>query len=308
MQKTFSIIKPYLRWIIFGATLFFIIQTFIHHWQKIAEVRINSKGWEILFIALMVTILAHLWSGWVWIWILRSFKLPIKNSWALSIYLTTNLAKYFPGNIGHFYGRIAAISKQGGSLSIASFSVLLEPLLMAAAALILALLSQAVGFIKTTSESYILGFQVLCLVIILAGIHPFFLNKLLLLVRKLKQKSQPIEAVYIDHYPGRALLGEIGFILLRGSGFILTWMALIPVEISQIPVLLSAFSFAWLLGLIIPGAPGGIGVFEATIIALLDRSTFPSGVLLSSIAIFRVISILAEFIGAALGKWLLQQR
>jgi uncharacterized membrane protein YbhN (UPF0104 family) len=36
-------------------------------------------------------------------------------------------------------------------------------------------------------------------------------------------------------------------------------------------LLLGAFSLAWLLGLVVPGAPGGLGVFEATAIALLQQ-------------------------------------
>ncbi|WP_354635191.1 hypothetical protein [Planktothricoides raciborskii] len=43
-------------------------------------------------------------------------------------------------------------------------------------------------------------------------------------------------------------------------------------------LVLSAFSFAWLLGLVLPGAPGGIGIFEATAIALLQNN-FPPGIL-----------------------------
>ncbi len=78
-------------------------------------------------------------------------------------------------------------------------------------------------------------------------------------------------------------------------------MAFTVITFQQIPVLISAFSFAWLLGLIIPGAPGGMGVFEATIIALLETSTFPIEVVLSTIAILRIISIVAELIGAGLG-------
>jgi glycosyltransferase 2 family protein len=73
-------------------------------------------------------------------------------------------------------------------------------------------------------------------------------------------------------------------------------------NVSQIPLLLGAFSFAWLLGFIVPGAPGGLGVFEATAIAVLQHH-FPSAVVISAIALYRLISILAETAGASLA-WL----
>ena len=81
--------------------------------------------------------------------------------------------------------------------------------------------------------------------------------------------------------------------------FLFTWLAISPLNPDQIPQLYTAFSFAWLLGLLIPGAPGGLGVFEATAIALLDRH-FSAGVILSVVALFRLVSILAEATGAGL--------
>ncbi len=98
------------------------------------------------------------------------------------------------------------------------------------------------------------------------------------------------------------LLGELGFLGLRGLGFCLTLLALAPIAWDQLPTVISAFSFAWLLGLIVPGAPGGLGIFEATAIALLGQYYSP-GILLSTVALYRLISVLAETLGAGL-VWL----
>jgi len=49
------------------------------------------------------------------------------------------------------------------------------------------------------------------------------------------------------------------------------------------------------------GAPGEMGVFEATAIApLSDR--FSTGIILSAVALYRIISILADVSGAFLAK------
>jgi len=51
----------------------------------------------------------------------------------------------------------------------------------------------------------------------------------------------------------------------------------------------------------VPGALGGMGVFEATAIALLpDR--FSTGIILSAVALYRIISILADVSRAAVAK------
>ncbi|MGV2828291.1 lysylphosphatidylglycerol synthase domain-containing protein [Myxosarcina sp. GI1(2024)] len=302
MQQILSAIKPYLRWFILGGTLFFLGKTFKERWQEIIAVELSDGDYFLLLIALLVTLLAHLWSGWVWIWILNIFQHTLKTWQGIRIYLITNIAKYLPGNIWHFYGRITAVARNGGSLGTASFSVLLEPLLLAAAALSLCLISTGLGWLSSGFDFKVIGLQIASLLIVLVGIHPFFLNFILLRLSRSKSKIPRIKS-RLQHYPISPFLGEIGFLLFRGTGFLATLMAFKTVAIAQIPQLISAFSFAWLLGLIVPGAPGGIGVFEATIIAALDRPQFPTAIMLTTVAFFRVISILAEAIAAGVA-WL----
>ena len=94
----------------------------------------------------------------------------------------------------------------------------------------------------------------------------------------------------------------MGFVLGRSLGFIATVMAITPLNAADWPLLISTFSLAWVLGLIVPGAPGGIGIFEASAIVLLGGQ-FPEGVVLGSVACYRLVSTLAEVIGAAM-VWL----
>jgi uncharacterized membrane protein YbhN (UPF0104 family) len=97
------------------------------------------------------------------------------------------------------------------------------------------------------------------------------------------------------------LCGAIGFLLIRGLGFLLIFMALTPVNLSQVPMLVSSFNLAWVSSLIIPGPPGGIGVFEATAFALLNEP-FSTGVVLSVAALYRLISIVSETVGAGVAS------
>ncbi|HHP7229351.1 MAG TPA: UPF0104 family protein [Xenococcaceae cyanobacterium] len=316
MPNIISTIKPYFRWLVLGGTLFFLLKTFKDRVAEISTITIDSKGWLIVFLGLIVTIVAHVWSGWVWTWILDSFKLSLGVWQGIKVYLITNIAKYLPGNVWHFYGRVNTVSRQhrdwicrltvgiprgqGNSWSTATFSVLLEPLLMAAAALLIAIISTSFGWIKTEINFLVFFGQIASLFVVLIGIQPRILNPIIRRLSKSKklQNTDNITATLLQSYPLIPFLGEIGFVLLRGSGFLLTFMALQPLNFSQIIPLLSAFSIAWLLGLVIPGAPGGIGVFEATAIALLDRTLFPPATVLVAVAIYRVISILAEAIAA----------
>ncbi len=280
-------LKFYLRWLILGGVLFFLAKALKDNWQEVAQIKISPQGWIYLGSALGVTLIAHIWTGWVWSWIFQTLNQKVSGFWAVRVYLKTNIAKYIPGNIWHYYGRIRLATDAEIPPSIATISVLLEPLLLAAAALLVALVG--------TPQNR--GLQVFSLAIVLIAIHPLILNQGIKLVSKLKNKGDEVKK--IEHYPFLPLLGELGFLGLRGAGFVLTFLALHPVNLSQIPILISSFSLAWLLGLVVPGVPGGIGVFEATATALIG-ALFSPGLILSVVGLYRLISILAEVVGAGL--------
>lgn len=309
MKQLWSQLKPYLRWFILGGTLFFLIKTLKDNWQEVAAIRIDSSGWGCLAIALILTLLAHTWAGFVWNLTLREFNQPVLALQVVRTYLITNIAKYLPGNVWHYYGRVLAATKEGVPAGIATLSVLLEPLLMAAAALLFTLL----GSFYLGSETTVVSITqyLLSLGVVLLSIHPRTLNPIIQRLAKAKQKGNNTALVNmvpfkLQRYPLIPLLGEMGFVGLRGGGFIFTFLALNPVGLDQIPLLISAFSLAWLLGLIIPGAPGGIGIFEATAIELLNPP-FPQGLVLGVVALYRLNSVLAETISAGLA-WLHERR
>ncbi|MEL7330644.1 MAG: YbhN family protein, partial [Cyanobacteria bacterium J06560_2] len=294
-------IKPYLRWVILGGTLFFIVKTLRDHWQEVTTIQLAPQAGYLLPLAFAVTLVAHAWSGWVWHWFLALFNQPQSGFWSVSVYLKTNVAKYLPGNVWHFFGRARALQATGTPTGTAVLAVVMEPLLMAVAALILACLcgGKIVGI-------HSLGLQVAVLCGVLVSIHPRFFNPILQRLAQAKAKAQGLDkeieveagkSPRLRAYPLRPLLGEMGFVGLRSLGFILIVTTLHATTPSQIPTLIAAFSLAWLMGLVVPGAPGGIGVFEATAIPLLSGQ-FPVAIVLSSVAIYRLVSVLAE-VGAA---------
>ncbi len=304
-------LKPYLRWVILGLTFFFIAATLRQHWQDVLALRLRAGGLRSLVAGFGVTLIAHVWSGAVWGGLLRSCGQGQSSRWAIATYLRTNLAKYLPGNIWHFYSRLQASRAVGIPTDPALLSIVLEPLLMAAAALFLACLTYRFS-----------PWQDLVLIAILVGIHPRFLNPVLRKtasgkVKALRRrgaamlKSQPTsessagaeeahpDELQLQSYPLLPLLGELLFVALRGAGFLLAVQALSALQVETLPILVSAFSLAWVMGLVIPGAPGGIGVFEAVAIALL-QGQLPAEQVLGAVACYRLISTLAEVAGAGL--------
>ncbi|MFW6295841.1 MAG: lysylphosphatidylglycerol synthase transmembrane domain-containing protein [Halothece sp.] len=301
MKNLVSFLKPYLRWFILGATLFFLADAFKNHWSEVTAIEIGPIQGLMLAIACFANFVAYVWSGFVWYIVLRSFDQSVPLEWVVRVQLKTNIAKYLPGNIWHFYGRISALRKAGASMGAAMLSVLLEPVLMAAAGLVIAFSGIQLGVIVPLGTLWNESISILGLVGVLTVIHPRILNPILKILSRAKSEGNETQVRQLKRYPGLPLLGQLVFALLRGTGFIMTLAAFTPISSSQLPLLLTAFSMAWFLSLVVP-IPGGLGVFETTAIALLD-SEFPLGILLSVLALFRLVTILAEAIAAFLA-WL----
>jgi len=298
LKTAYKKVKPYLRWVIIALTLGFIVHTLRVNWQQVLTLRFSSYAIAELLLALGITLSAHIWSGWVWYGILQSLSAPVPMTWTIITYLKTNLAKYLPGNVWHFVGRIKFLRDYGTPTGVAITGVVLEPLLMAVAALAIVLVTLPSGLMQ-------LGI----LIVVLIALHPRILNPILqrLGQANLKQAEQ-LEATglqsnatipALNRYPWRSLLGEIGFVMFRGVGFILCFMALMTLGLEDMWILLGAFSLGWLLGLVVPGAPGGLGMFEATVLAVLTP-TFPAAIVLGGVALYRLNSTLAELLGAGL--------
>ena len=132
--------KKIFRWLILGGTLFFLLKALKDNWLGVSAIRISANGWLILVAATVITLLAHIWAGWIWTWVLRELNQTVSSPEFIQVYLKTNIAKYLPGNIWHYYGRIMAAKNANVPTNIATLSVLLEPLLMLAAALIIIVL------------------------------------------------------------------------------------------------------------------------------------------------------------------------
>jgi len=99
----------------------------------------------------------------------------------------------------------------------------------------------------------------------------------------------------VSFFPFRALFLEIGFVLSKFIGFYICLNTFYTSNNLNIIFLLVIFSLAWSLGLVVPSAPGGVGVFEACFLLFVGKS-IPQNIILVSLIYFRVISTLADLL------------
>jgi glycosyltransferase 2 family protein len=219
----------------------------------------------------------------VWGLILELLRHPVPKRWAIITLLKNAPAKYLPGSIWHLYGRVKAAQRRGIGLEFATLSVLLEPLFIMAGGLGLALWHRSAS-----------NLLIAALMVILLVVHPLILNRLWRVWRRFQGKESTVGA--LRRYPATVLLGAFAFMALRSLTFICIVLAFTPITWGLLQPLMSGFSFAWLLSLVIP-SPGGLGVFESSALHILNGFLSPS-LLLGCVTVYRLVTILAELIGA----------
>jgi glycosyltransferase 2 family protein len=278
-----------MRWGILMAAAIFLTKTLLVNWQGVSKLHLQPQAWIYVSVAITIAVCAQLWSALVWGLILELLRHPVPKRWAIITLLKNAPAKYLPGSIWHLYGRVRAAQRRGIGLEFATLSVMLEPLFIMAGGLGLAL------WHGSASNLLIVALSVILLVV-----HPFFLNRLWQFWRSAQGKESTGGA--LRRYPSSVLLGALAFMMLRSMTFICIVLAFTPINWSMLKPLMSGFSFAWLLSLIIP-SPGGLGVFESSALQVLNGSLSPS-LLLGCVTVYRLVTIVAELIGAGAAYWI----
>ena len=274
----------------------FLLAALVGHGRQLLQLSLDGQGWLWLLLGVGVSLLSLVANGFSLAVILR--WLGLRPSWSelVRAYLETNLRKFLPGGIWHLTSRVQLLRGGEAPLAVpasagqALAAVLLDPLLAAVAALALV---AAGGWQNGLA---LLG------VLPLALLWPRWLNTLLgrLERRKASELGLEIEAAAappIRGYPWPPLLGQLLFVLLRFGGFACCVQAFDLSYSLSWGGWLAGFALAWTAGLVVPGAPGGLGVFEA---ALLLRLGFaiPEAPLLAIAISYRLVVTIADLLAA----------
>ena len=120
-----------------------------------------------------------------------------------------------------------------------------------------------------------------------------FKGKAFKALRLPNSKDQFVRINIISFFPARALFLEIGFVLSKFIGFYICLNNFYTGNTLNILFLLVIFSLSWSLGLLVPTAPSGVGVFEAFLLFFVGRN-IPQNAILVSLIYFRIISTSAD--------------
>ena len=286
----------FLKSIFFVSSLLYFFVYFFYNIDQISfDINLEKNGKD-LFLSFLFCVFSIFLNAYAWKYIVKWFGKDFKRNNLVSFYVLTNILKYVPGGFWHFVERFNFIKKISNP-HIALYSTLIEPYFMLSGSFLLA----SLGVV----------FSPLYLLLILPLI---FLNRRLiyLVLKRLGDlKGKVVDVLRLanskDHFekriniisffPTTAFLLEIGFVFSKFIGFYICLNSFYKDNTLNFIFLLVIFALSWTLGLIVPAAPGGVGVFEACLLFLVGKN-IPQNTIIISLIYFRVVSTLADlFLG-----------
>ena len=275
-----------------SSLLYFCIYFFYNIDQISFDINLEKNGIDLL-ISFIFCVLSIYLNAYAWKYIVKWFGEEFNNNNLVSFYVLTNVLKYVPGGIWHFVERFNFI-KRISNPQIALYSTLIEPYFMLSGSFLLA----SLGVIFSPLYFFLilpllfLNRKLIYLVLKKLG---SIKGKVFEVLRLANSKDQFGRINIISFFPLRALFLEIGFVLSKFIGFYICLNTFYTNNNLNIIYLLAVFSLSWSIGLLVPTAPGGVGVFEAFLLFFVGR-IIPQNLILVSLIYFRIISTSADLL------------
>jgi len=268
------------------------------NFESLSNQTITSKEMLWLLWGIIFSFLSIIFNAYAWKLLINNIGCNINNLNIIKLFLATNIYKYLPGGIWHFVSRYNTLRLELSSEKSIQ-SILLEPILMLVA-----------GFIFIPFRGFNIFLYLLCwssTLILLPAFRQFLIKKLIAMKAKVFSNTDNIKYRNLTQttpnisirmfYPYKPLFVEIIFVLFRSLGFLCCINAFSMGSFISHGELISSFSLAWIIGLIVPAAPGGLGVFESVILFSLG-SHWPEAPLLASLLCYRLVSTISDILAA----------
>lgn len=235
---------------------------------------LEAANWPLIAFLVLVSTFAYSLLAVAWWRVLDGVRTPTSPAWAFRTYGISQLGKYVPGTIFQFAGRQALGIAEGLPKWPLARSMVWEFLGQCLGAAVFAVLALPL-YTKSVSHPLAdIGFVATLIVALFA-------------VRRFLGRSMAQAAVFY-----------LGFLLLSSTVFLATLITVAPsaeIAIGQYPAVMGAFVIAWLVGMVVPGAPAGIGVREAMLLFLL-HGLIPEHDLLTIVLLHRMMSVVGDLL------------
>lgn len=214
------------------------------------------------------------------------------------VYVKSNIAKYLPGNVMHFAGRNLLAGRLGFKQLDITFCSILEIVMLVFTSCILSFIF-AMKIFKSSLKYLLLKINFNIILAVVIALILLIMLAIWFIFKKtqfLKNYSHLFTKSFLK------LLCKLSFIysitLIVPGIFLLLTLKLIlncNVSLHSIMIIISAYTISWVLGFVVPGAPGGIGIRESILLLILTQF-YTNSIVLLAIILLRIISVLGDLI------------
>lgn len=256
-----------------------------------------------LLVCLVIQTAIIIFSCYPWLVFTRSLSgRRIPFSAAMPVYTQSNLYKYLPGNVFQYVGRNQLAADMDISHVDVACATVLDVLFCVfwTAVISAVLLGGRIAELLAKYGKGLLIVGVVGIVLLTVGI---------LLIRfRFREKLSASLARYSKAFAKEnrpMLLRGIFYYLLHNAVtaamYFLCLRLIVPqADMGELTALTGAFMFAWIIGFVTPGAPGGIGIREGVMLFVCGDSYSDRIVLF--VLVMRIASIFADAAAFLVGK------
>jgi hypothetical protein len=270
--KIAQYVKLFLKSGVIFLILFFLIIYIINNWDTLDEftydiswlhlsLSILSLCCSLLFLPLALGSVVRL----------LKYQIPFKRMCMVLFY--SQIAKYLPGGIWGYVGRVYLYKKEGMSASDASACVALETILVLVSGIFVFGLSLLFGGRAPRTEwipyEYYNEIGISVLIILLLLVHPKVLSFLWALV-PMKFSGQRLQLKYSYFSVVKPAMLLVCFWLGVGGSFWLLIGSIYYTDVSLLSMAVGAYVLAWIMGFLVFFTPGGLGAREAVLVLALN--------------------------------------
>lgn len=186
----------------------------------------------------------------------------------------TQFAKYVPGNVAQYIGRVGMSLHRGIPARPLAVTLILETLLVVAAAVVMGVGTGALSEVGLQAvRRHGAQLAVIAALVALAIIGLFVFRRIApALLRRFAPRYAPaLDGTLLPPQASlaRAFVLYCGMYVAMGIGLILLAHFLLPDAPHDYWLLIAVFALAWVVGFVTPGAPGGLGVREGLMLLML---------------------------------------
>ena len=271
----------------------------------------QSRVLDRLPLATGLFMLAYAALAGTWYCLLRMFRLKVSPVRVFGIYLTTQVAKYLPGSVGHHVGRVFLTTRDGLSGFRVGLSIAVELLLNIPIALLLSLPLAPV--LMTRLDAGATHRNPLLLSALAVGVIAATTLYLLRHHPALRSAGAHLRTALREARGLHAVPLFVCAFFLSMLGLILAGLSLVSLCV-DVPALgfataahgVALVCVAWIVGSVTPGAPAGLGVRDAILLAGLG-TLFDHQTAVEATLVFRGLSVVVDLLALVCGLGLMRR-